>query len=74
MQRPAGLPAGLLLRHERGYPVRRILLMVLTLALAGAGCQLIAPPSPDAPRSPSLPLPSSAPPRLSPSIEIPPPQ
>jgi hypothetical protein len=50
------------------------MVLALALALAGAGCQLIAPPGPEAPASPSLPLPSSAPPRLSPSIEIPPPQ
>lgn len=71
MERPAGSPAGLSLPHEHDDHMRIALLIVLAVIVAG--CQLIVPPSPVAPESPSLPFPTAEPPRLSPSIEIPPP-
>ncbi|MEO6206338.1 MAG: hypothetical protein ABIP77_00120 [Candidatus Limnocylindrales bacterium] len=50
--------------------MRRTLLIILSIV--AAGCQLIVPTDPSVPASPSLP--TAPPPRLSPSIEIPPPQ
>jgi hypothetical protein len=62
-----------LLVHTRAVHVLRRILFVLVLAVLAASCRLLVPGS-SGDATPSLPLRSSEAPRLSPSIEIPPPR
>lgn len=52
----------------------RLVPWLLLAAAVGAGCEFLVPPDPGSPGLSSFPVPSAAPPRFSPTIEVPPPR